>query len=298
MTATGKRWPLLLAALLLALVVIETGAAVRARSRVAGEADWQATAAAVRAEFRPGDLIVFAPAWMDPVGRSYLGDLMPIEMVARSDADRYGRIWEVSIRGARAAETAGAEREVEQDHGLVHVARWKSPPPAPVTVRYDFTAHLAEALVTQVPVDGRGDERPCFQDPRDGDAGFGCASTHVGRRTLEIDYRPRRGVLVPVDQHLVTRLEYRAVPLGGTLVGYTGLHDYYARKNADGPVDFVVFIDDETVYRGRTGNADAWKRFAIDTSRFAGAAPHRVRFEVSAPAPAWRNFGFHVEARP
>jgi hypothetical protein len=296
-TATGKRWPLLFAALLLALVVIETGVAVLARYRVAGEADWQAAAATVRAGFRPGDLIVFAPVWMDQVGRSYLGDLMPIEMVARSDADHYGRIWEVSIRGARAPETAGAQREFEHDHGLVRVARWKNPPPAPVTVRYDFTAHLAEALVTQLPVDGRGDERPCFQEPRDGDAGFGCASTHVGRRTLEIDYRPRRGVLVPVDQRLVTRLEYSAVPLGSTLVGYTGLHDYYARKNADGPVDFAVFIDDQPVHRGRTGNADAWKRFAIDTSRLAGA-PHRVRFEVSAPAPAWRNFGFHVEARP
>ena len=297
MTATGKRWPLLFAALLLALVVIETGAAVLARSRVASEADWQAAAATVRAGFRPGDLIVFAPAWMDPVGRSYLGDLMPIEMVARSDTDPYGRIWEVSIRGARAPETASAEREFEHDQGLVRVARWKNSAPAPVTVRYDFTAHLAEALVTQLPVDGRGDERPCFQEPRDDDAGFGCASTHVGRRTLEIDYRPRRGVLVPVDQRLITRLEYRSVPLGGTLVGYTGLHDYYARKNTDGPVDFAVYIDDEPVHRARTGNADAWKRFAIDTSRYAGAV-HRVRFEVSAPAPAWRNFGFHVEARP
>ena len=57
-----------------------------------------------------GDLIVFAPAWVDPVGRLHLGDLIPIEMAARMDADRYGTIWELSIRGARAPETRGLGR--------------------------------------------------------------------------------------------------------------------------------------------------------------------------------------------
>ena len=68
-------------------------------------ADWDAAAAEVRAGFQPGDLIVFAPAWSDAVGRLHLGDLIPPEMAARADESGYRRVWEVSIRGARAPET-------------------------------------------------------------------------------------------------------------------------------------------------------------------------------------------------
>jgi hypothetical protein len=51
---------------------------------------------------QPGNLIVFAPRWNDPVGRLHLGDLIPVEMAGRLDGERYGRIWELDIRSARA----------------------------------------------------------------------------------------------------------------------------------------------------------------------------------------------------
>ncbi len=63
---------------------------------------WHAAAQVVRDGYRPGDLIVFAPAWIDPIGRWQLGDLIPIEAAARMDAARYGRIWELAIRGGHA----------------------------------------------------------------------------------------------------------------------------------------------------------------------------------------------------
>ena len=45
-------------------------------------------------------------------------------------------------------------------------------------------------------------------------------------------------------------------------------------------------------------NGDCWKRFAIPTTRFKLKSPTaRIRFEVSAPSAAWRNFGFHAETR-
>ena len=56
------------------LAVVETTVVLVARSR-ARHADWAAAAAAVRAGFRPGDLIVAAPAWADPILRAELGDL-------------------------------------------------------------------------------------------------------------------------------------------------------------------------------------------------------------------------------
>lgn len=296
-----KRLILIAAALFALLAVVETAAALLRPARVAKDTDWQAAARAVRAEFRPGDLIVFAPAWADPIGRMHLGDLVGPEMAGRSDADRYGRIFEVSVRGARAAEAlavmaAGAKLEAASDHGRVHVARYRNAPPAPVEVLYDFTARLGDSIVTTAPRDGRGDEVPCFNDSQDNDDGRRCQSTRVARRTLEIDYRPRRGVLAPVAERMTTRIEYPAAPLGARLVVYAGIHDYYSRKNADGRVELVTYVDDTPVLRTSVGNTDAWKRHEIDTGRFAGA-PHRVRFEIGAPSAAWRTFGMHAEAR-
>lgn len=276
------------------LSVGETQLGLFAPYRVPSESDWKAAAAAVRAGYQAGDLIVFAPTWSDQVGRSYLGDLVTLEMAGRADEDRYGRIWEVAVRGARAPETKGTKLESENAYGRVQVALYRKAPPVKVT--YDFTAQLAQARLTQVLPGGAGNEVPCYVNPLDHDDGFQCASTHVGRRTLEIDYRPHRGILAPVDGQRTTRLEFDAAPLGKTLIGYTGMHDYFSRKNAQGTVHFTVFVDDQPMVSLDQGNEPGWQRFTIDTARWAGQT-RRVRFEISAPAPAWRTFGFHAEAR-
>ncbi len=279
------------------LAIYETAHAIYAPRAVATDGDWESAAAAVRAAYRPGDLIVFAPEWADQVGRQHLGDLVTPEMAGRADDDRYGRVWEVSIRGAG---DCGRILQ-ESQHGRVRVRLCEKAPA--VAVAYDFTAHLAEARVTQVPADGRrsGVEQPALAGLPDTDetacltdaGGFRCATTRVERRTLEIDYRPRRGVLAPVDGGLVTRIEFPSATLGAELVGYTGIHDYYSRKNSDGPVDFTVFVDGQPVATVHHRNEDGWRRFAVATK----PGTHAVRFEVRAPSAAWRTFGFHAEAR-
>ena len=272
----------ILAALVALLALVETGAALTARTRVATEADWEAAAAEVRAGFAPGDVIAFAPAWVDQIGRAHLGDLVTVEMAGRSDVDRYARVWEVSIRGARTPDAAGARLVHASEHGRVRVALYEKPA---VPILYDFTASANDARVL------RGSE-PCFGDAQ---SGWRCGSQHVERRTLEIDYRPRRGLLVPADTRPTT-LGYGEVPLGNTLVVYAGLHDYYARKSADGLVDFSVDIDGVEKLRARLGNGDGWRRFDVDTRALAGTR-HAVTFHVSAANPAWRNLGFHAESR-
>jgi hypothetical protein len=271
-----------------ALALVETAAALRAPSRVPAEADWAAAASEVRAGFQTGDLIVFAPTWIDPIGRSHLGDLMPVEMVARADDARYARVWELSTRGA-VDPAAEGHLDREARHGLVRL-RLFTRPRAPAQVSYDFTAHADEARITQRPGPGSEEaERPCL---RDGDAEFRCASTRVERRTLEIDYRPRRGLLIPADGRRATALTFDAT-LGKTLVVYGGISDYYARKSASGSVRFRVVVDGTERLATDIRNEDGWRRMELETQ--AGA--HQVRFEVSAPDPAWRSFGFHAEAR-
>ena len=275
------------AALLALLAVVETGAALTASHRVATTADWQAAAAEVRADLQPGDLIVFAPAWVDQIGRTVLGDVIPVEMAARSDADRYARVWEVSIRGAHAPESAGARLVHAGDHGRVHVALYEK---SSVSVLYDFTAHADEARVTQT--EGAA-EKPCYHDS--GAIGR-CPGSLVERRTLEIDYRPRRGILAPADNARTTHIDFSEVPLGKSLVVYSGIHDYYARKNSDALVDFRVSIDGKPQLALHIGNDDRWSRFEVDTSALSGTR-HAVRFDVAASQPQWRNLGFHAEAR-
>jgi hypothetical protein len=253
----------IVAALIALVAVVETGAALTARLRVATDADWEAAAAEVRSGFQPGDLVAFAPAWADQVGRAHLGDLVTVEMAGRSDADRYARVWEVSIRGAHSPDVEGAKRVRASQHGKVRVALYEK---AATPVVYDFTSHAQEVI------GGRYDVR-----------------------TLEIDYRPRRGILVQPSTQPAT-YEWHEVPLGDTLVVYAGLHDYYARKSADGLVDFAVLVDGRELVAARVGNDDGWRRFDLDTHALAGGR-HTVTMRVSAQRPAWRNFGFHMEAR-
>jgi hypothetical protein len=284
-----NRLPILLAALVAILALVETGNALLAPLRVPSSQDWDAAAAEVRARLMPGDLIVFAPHWVDQIGRMHLGDVIPVEMAAHADADRYARVWEVSIRGARSPESSGARLVDDKHFGKVRVALYEKPASA---IAYDFTSHIGEARVTQTM--GISGETPCYRDG--GAVAFRCATTRVEPRTLELDFLPRRGVLVPVDGARATHLEWNEVPLGRTLVVYTGIHDYYSRKRADGRVDVRVSIDGHEQLRDSTVNEDGWKRHEIDTAAVAGTR-HTVRFDISAPIPDWRSFGFHAEAR-
>src|SRR5258706_5758503 len=104
------------AGLLVVVSLWEASATVRDAHAVPDDTAWDRAAAAVRTGFVPGELIVFAPEWIDPVGRLHLGDLISIDMAGRMDAERYGAIWELAIRGAHAAETAGLAAAYERGH--------------------------------------------------------------------------------------------------------------------------------------------------------------------------------------
>ena len=158
--------------------------------------------------------------------------------------------------------------------------------------------HSSSAQVWQTRWDGgegyqsiflrRGYPVYLWDGPRVGRANWSCE---------EIDYKPRLGVLAPADNTRTTHVTFAEVPLGKSLVVYSGMHDYYARKNSDALVNLHVTIDGKEQLGVRVGNEDRWHRFEIDTSAFAGAR-HDVRFDIAAVGnPQWRNLGFHAEAR-
>lgn len=268
-------------------------------------ADWQAAAALVRAGFAPGDLVVFAPDWADPVGRAQLGDLMPLAMVGRPDARRYSRIWEISLRGAHAPDVQALPVELSQPVGGLLVARY---PQRPVTVTYDLVEKLLEARVTQAPPGaatpatppaGETAELPCLWSgpvpssaPPHGPAGaFSCPRGRVERRTLEIDYRPRYGIEFTPEPGQRTVAAWDHIPdaawQGARLWLWLGLHDYHARKTATGAAEVTVDLDHGALRVPlRVEVAQGLVATELPLTG-AGAGPggeHSVRIEVSAPS--------------
>lgn len=130
------------AALIALVAVWETCATRRAATSVPGDDAWTRAEKVVRAAYRPGDLIVAAPAWEDPVMRLHLGDLLTLADAARDDDAPYARIWELSTRG----EHVVAGRVAEERSDDVTVRRIEQ---APVQIVGDIrTQH--EPVIAEV----------------------------------------------------------------------------------------------------------------------------------------------------
>jgi hypothetical protein len=271
------------------LAVLETAQALIAPSRAPAPADWAAVAGVVRAGFRSGDLIVAAPAWADPVMRMHLGDLLTIPVAARMDDARFGRVWEISEGGARAAEARGAVTQHERAGALT--LRLVERPAAQVT--YDFLERWSEARVTRwdpatrvaLPCSWRRDRFVC---PVSGNT--------VHRELVEVDTRIRRALLAPPVAHAIVAVEFPTVTLGRELVVAAGLHDVWARKVAKGTVDVEAWIAGEPVAHLTVGNRSGWRLLHIDTAARDGQVA-AVRFQISSPRPEQRDLAFAAEAR-
>ena len=122
---------------LLVVATWEIAVLARARRSAPSPEDWKAASAAIPSTLAKDALIVFAPRWIDPVGRLWLGDRISLEKVGRMDAVRYREIWEVSIRGASAPEVREQDAVSEQNFGTIRVRRFVRNAP---TVSWDLAA--------------------------------------------------------------------------------------------------------------------------------------------------------------
>ncbi|HEU4612211.1 MAG TPA: hypothetical protein VFS15_09040 [Kofleriaceae bacterium] len=253
-----------LPALLLVVVACwEVCSTPREAASVPSDHAWEKAAAVVRADHEPGDLIVFAPDWVDPVGRLHLGDLIPIDMAARMDAARYGRIWELSIRGARSPDTAGLAPVFSQDVAGITVRRFER---TPVTVVADVRDALPTARV-------QGPARPTLE-------------------LAEVGFAPHRCIQVIPPARSSVRITFPQLPLGSELVGYAGLADIFTRRSPRGPGKLAVEIGGKVVAEVEPGVDDGWVRFAAPTT----PGPTDVTFIASADDPN-RLICFAAEAR-
>lgn len=228
----ARGWLAALVAVALVAIAVWEIVTIR-RARATPDEDWAAAATLVRERYRPGDLIVFAPGWADPIGRLHLGDLIPIDYAARMDTARFARIWELSIRGARAPDVDRTPVETLTAGGVT-IRRYEQTPPP-------IVADLRTLLST---VRLEGGRRPTLE-------------------LAEIGFEPRRCIQVIPDAGKTVRVTFPALP-AGTLVGYAGLADIFTRRDIRRPGRLIVEIDGRAVTEIAPGIDDGWVPFATE----------------------------------
>lgn len=201
--------------------------AVLVRARAAPGTDWRLAAEAVGAAFQKGDLILVAPTWADPVARKWLGAVLTIDDVARMDAARYARLWEISVRGERAPESRGAHLAWENSYGAVRVRL--------------YTQEASQVI---------WDLRPRSRLVEVGFAPKMCVPF------------PTVNAITPE-----ARFAIDDAVLGTELVVYAGLYDFRSRRDNRARALVRVLLDDQEVTRTVLGNESGFAPLPVVTTR-------------------------------
>ncbi len=220
----------------------------------------------------------------------HLGDLIPVAVAGRLDAARFGRVWEISQRGARAPETEGSRPAQSSRHGALTLRRYERPASQ---VSFDFVAEWNRAIVSRVAPGGQVSW--CYRAPDH----FECAdppAQSVKAELLEIDTSPHLALATSLASHATTVIEFDRVPLGRELAVGAGLHNVWLRKAGKGTVSLRVLVQGRELGRIQAGNLTGWTLRKFDTSALAGQS-ESVRFEITVDDPNSRYFGFAAEAR-
>lgn len=259
----------------------------------AKEQDWENAVEHLHQLWQTGEPILFAPHWVDPLGRFYFKQIT-LDLASLSDLDRFSGVWEVSIRNARHPWVRDLTPQKEWRFGAVRVARYAK---KAETVLFDFYQQFASATVTQRRQNATSPlETPCASRYRNGVQCSGQSWNWVGPHLAEVNYQPYRCIHAHPQEGHVIRIDYSAVPLGKKLVGYTGIDDFENRRIASAIVSFKVFIGGQEARAIAHQNDWPWRRFEIDTSSLSGRA-QPITFEIGTPAAYARTFCFHAETR-
>ncbi len=234
--------------------------------------------------------MVAAPAWADPLLRMHLGDLIPLAVAGRLDDARFGRIWKISQRGARASESEGIRPAQSSRHGALTLRRYERPASQ---VSFDFVSQWSRATVSRVAPGGQ--VTLCSRVPDH----FECTDApaqSVKAELIEIDTSPHLALATSLTGHATTVVEFDRVPLGRELAVGAGLHNVWLRKSGKGTVSLRVLVQGRELGRIQAGSLTGWTLRKFDTATLAGQS-ERVRFEITTDDPSARYLGFAAEAR-
>jgi hypothetical protein len=276
-------------------------------SRLPSLVDWQAAAALLSRDARPGDAVALSPEWAGRA-RELLPERLPerpdvplplLSLPAYAGEDLAGvrRVWLISIprapghdaRIARELAARADEARPPQRLGALEVTRYSLREPLVPLAFLPDRLGTASARVGDAPCsrDGRATLR-CGVEPRQ----------PVAREVRDVDGLPRVCVLLhPPPGGSPLALEFPGVPIGRSLRGHTATVGD-APLAGSAPVRLAVRVDGEEVGLveeppGRPG----WRPFQLDTSRLAGRV-RDVSVEVRAADPAHAPFCFEAMTVP
>jgi len=279
-----KRWAF---AIVPVVGIVEIGLHVQQTHSVVPKKDFADAAASIQKELKPDDLVLFAPKWVDAVGREEAGwDIMTMARSARPDESRFARAFELGIRGSHRPEMASWQKTEERQVGGVTITVFTNP--APVVIKDDLVRHLSpDQSTTAYRVDlGSGVEMPCaynvgptqsggtyypFGPPTPG-ARWNCQGTFAGVSIIQdMDHDPRQCILTPtMGPGSAMRIKFANVTFGNVIHGHHSLH-YDTERHATGEIVSLVFKSgDKNIGRAEHRVGTGWSGFEMPTSELAG----------------------------
>jgi hypothetical protein len=309
--------------------LVELVALVVQSARAPAFEDWRLTEPLVRELGEPGDLVVVAPHWAEPIVRRVLPrEAMPLRDVARSDERGYAHVLEVSLRGARAPGFEGYRELGRREAGPFVVRRLASPAPTPV--RYDFVDQASPPSL-EVFVRALGMPAPELVDVDDGLVApvasvtpckwttrapimvgglaghptfparrFECPGGpffHVSETVIADErYLPRRCLFAHPPHRGEVVLRYRDVPLGDVIVGRSGLYWIVERSRAGAPITLDVRVDGALVGSVVHEDGQGFAPFELPLGAHGQKSTATVELSVHADDVRHRHFCFEARA--
>ena len=301
-----------------AVGLIELGAHVVQTHSVVSDNDWKAAREYVAAQAKPEDLVTFAPAWVDPIGREQFGNqIATLEREARPDETRFPRAFEVSVHGGHTAALATWAHTGTQRFGDVTVTTLQNP--APAQVLEDLVSLVNPERLHVWRVDGEH-ETPCpfaRASAQSGGLGFGPAipaerfvcptGALVGASVIaDLTYEARRCIYAPIASGKgFVRMRFSDVKIGRTLHGHHGIYVEAERNRTGAPVTITFRVGDTLLGSVVHHDGDGWKPFEFDTSAIhaddkdgqAGDRRADIIAEVEAPNAERRTYCFEADTR-
>jgi len=293
-----------------ALGLLELALQVVLARRAPGIDAWRGVESAVLARKRPGEPVVVAPEWAEPLARLALGDrAFPLAELARADDRTVPGLLEIAELGARSPAVRDWPVVSEERAGPFVLRTLKNP--TPLRSRYRFVDHVRPGELSVALVHGDV-EHPCeFREHLVATAGglhgqvafpserFQCPGGEqmfVGVTVIDDqDYRPRRCIWAHPPQAGALRLRFSAVPLGTHLHGFAGLSYFLFRDGVGPPITLSASSAGRSFGSVSHRDESGWSGFELATPGLAGQTAD-LDFEIRSEGGYRRDFCFAAEA--